>query len=125
MRALSEQAFSEQPMADWWLPGLIANLGRWETLLAYREEMFQTGGAGDRMDPARIAVPTLLLHGDDDRLASVAIARYLAGAIPDARLVEYPGASHMLPVTHADALAREIIAFSAPPAEPADAAPAP
>ena len=64
-------------------------------------------------DPSRIAVPTLLLHGDDDRLASVGIGRYLVGVIPGARLIEYPGASHALPVTHAQEIAREIVAFSA------------
>jgi len=52
-------------------------------------------------------------YGDDDRLASVGIGRYLVGVIPGARLIEYPGASHALPVTHAQEIAREIVAFSA------------
>jgi pimeloyl-ACP methyl ester carboxylesterase len=62
-------------------------------------------------DPSRIAVPTLLLHGDDDRLVPVGVSKYLATRIPDARLIEHPGASHMLPVTHAREIAGEIVAF--------------
>ena len=62
-------------------------------------------------NPSRIAVPTLLLHGGDDRLVPVEVSKYLAGRIPDARLIEYPGASHMLPVTHAREIAAEIVAF--------------
>jgi pimeloyl-ACP methyl ester carboxylesterase len=42
-----------------------------------------------------IRVPTLVLHRRDDRLVSVEHARYMAGAIPDARLVELERADHL------------------------------
>jgi pimeloyl-ACP methyl ester carboxylesterase len=42
-----------------------------------------------------IRVPTLVLHRTDDRLVPVEHARYMAGAIPDARLVELPRADHL------------------------------
>jgi pimeloyl-ACP methyl ester carboxylesterase len=114
MRVLSDQAFNGQPQPDWWLPGLRANLARWDTLLAYRGEMMGVGAdAGAALVPEQIALPTLLLHGDADRLASVEISRYLASQIPGATLVEYPGASHMLIVTHAADLAEQISTFSA------------
>lgn len=45
---------------------------------------------------AQIAVPTLVLHGLDDRLIVPANARLLADAIPGARLVLLEGASHIL-----------------------------
>ncbi len=113
MKVLSAMAFSDQPQPDWWLEGLRANFARWDTLVTYREEMFGLDPDADpgAFDPSQISVPTLLLHGDDDRLAPVAIARYLASVIPNAELVEYPGGSHMLPVTHADALAERITGF--------------
>lgn len=115
MKVLSNVAFSEKPQPAWWLEGLRANLSQPDTLLTYRSEMFGLDPESTSdFDPARIAVPTLILHGDDDRLAPVATARYLDSVIPDSTLVEYPGGSHMLPVTDADDLAERIAAFSAP-----------
>jgi pimeloyl-ACP methyl ester carboxylesterase len=108
MRAASTQAFSGGEMPDWWLDGLRANFARPATLLTYRSEMFNIEG---ELHAAKISVPTLILHGDDDRLAPVAIGRYLDTVIPDSRLIETPGGSHMIPVTHADPLADAIVAF--------------
>ena len=113
MRALSAQAFSDGPQPDWWIEGLRANFSRWETLVTFREEMFgMTPESVAGFDPGRIRVPTLLLHGDDDRLADVGISRYLVERIPDAELVECAGASHMLPVTHPVRLAERIVDFA-------------
>lgn len=112
MRVLSVQAFSEGPMPNWWLPGLEANFARIETLHAYRAEIFDNRDEADYA-PQRVSLPTLLLHGADDRLAPVGISRYLATQIPGARLVEFPGGSHMLPVTHAAELADTLVAFDA------------
>ena len=111
--ALSAVAFSEGPMPDWWIPGVVANMQRPETVEAYAGEMFHLADGGDEFPADRIAVPTLLLHGDDDRLAPVSIARYLVTVIPGAELQEVAGGSHMLPVTHADAMADAIVAFEA------------
>jgi pimeloyl-ACP methyl ester carboxylesterase len=41
-------------------------------------------------------LPTLVVHGLDDRLVSPSRGRELADAIPGARLVEIPGAGHLL-----------------------------
>ena len=46
---------------------------------------------------ARITAPTLVIHGDADPLIRPSAARALAGAIPGARLVTYPGMGHGLP----------------------------
>jgi len=113
MQVLSNEAFSDAPQPAWWLEGLRANFSRWDTLITFREEMFgMTPESVADFDLAKVRVPTLLLHGDDDRLASVSIARYLAPRIEGARLIEYPGASHMLPVTHAKEIGQEIVAFA-------------
>ena len=113
MQVLSNEAFSDGPQPTWWLDGLRANFSRWDTLVTFREEMFgMTPESVADFDLAKIQVPTLILHGDDDRLAPVSIARYLAPRIEGARFVEYPGASHMLPVTHADEIAGEIAVFA-------------
>ena len=119
MKVLSNAAFSGGPQPGWWLEGLQANFARWDTLITYREELLNLNAEGlERFDPREIQVPTLLLHGDDDRLAPIATARYLASTIPNAKLVVYPGASHMLPVTHAAEIARQIAEFSADLPEP-------
>ncbi len=109
--AISDAAFSSKPQPDWWIPTVVANLSRHETLLAYRGEMFSISGDGG-FPADQVARPTLLLHGDDDRLAPIAIAEYLSGVIPDATLKVYPGGSHMLPVLQAEAVAEDIAAFA-------------
>ncbi|MFI6298940.1 alpha/beta fold hydrolase [Nonomuraea sp. NPDC050790] len=54
--------------------------------------------SGDRTERlGRLAVPTLVLHGEDDVLIPVAAGRATASAIPAARLVTFPGMGHDLP----------------------------
>ncbi|HSK91555.1 MAG TPA: adenylate/guanylate cyclase domain-containing protein [Euzebyales bacterium] len=43
-----------------------------------------------------LRVPTLLIHRTGDRRADIGGARWMAGQIPDARLVELPGEDHLL-----------------------------
>ncbi|NRA04559.1 MAG: alpha/beta hydrolase [Myxococcales bacterium] len=114
MTALSDMAFSGGPQPDWWLDGLRGNFDRWETLLAYRGEMagIPSDTNGAEFAPGALALPVLILHGDDDRLAPIAIGRYLHSIIPGSTLVEIPDGSHMLPITHAPELADRIAAFS-------------
>src|SRR3954463_9228385 len=50
-------------------------------------------GTSDRLPATR--APTPVLHGDADRLVQPANATLLADAIPDAKLVWLPGASHV------------------------------
>lgn len=116
MKALSGIAFGGGPQPDWWLEGLRANFARPETVLTYFSEMSGFVDPGSEEGPGlfaadTIALPTLLLHGDDDRLAPVAIARYLHTRIPNSTLHEIAGGSHMLPVTHANEVAARIVAF--------------
>lgn len=44
---------------------------------------------------AGIAINTLVMHGENDRIISVEDSRALAGAIPQAQLVIYPNTGHM------------------------------
>jgi pimeloyl-ACP methyl ester carboxylesterase len=59
---------------------------------------------------ARIAAPTLVIHGLEDVMVSPANGRKLAELIPGARLVELPGAAHLYP-TDEPALERRVAAF--------------
>ncbi len=42
-----------------------------------------------------IRVPTMIIHGLDDTVVSVEVARYMANSIPGAQLVEVAGARHL------------------------------
>jgi non-heme chloroperoxidase len=65
-----------------------------------------------RRDVAALAVPTLLVHGDDDRVLPVAAtSTQLARRIRGARLVVLRGAPHGLLWTHAGDVNAELIAF--------------
>lgn len=46
----------------------------------------------------RLRVPGLVMVGDHDRLTPVSQARRLAEAMPEARLIQIPGAGHMAPL---------------------------
>jgi pimeloyl-ACP methyl ester carboxylesterase len=56
-------------------------------------------------DPASVAVPVLVLHGEADRMVPAAHGRWLAGRIPRAELRVTPGDGHITVMRHAaDAL---------------------
>jgi class 3 adenylate cyclase len=58
-----------------------------------------------------VHVPVLVLHRIDNAVTEVGHARYLADALPDARLVELPGADEGIWVGDVQALADEIQGF--------------
>ncbi|MQA26381.1 MAG: alpha/beta fold hydrolase [Micromonosporaceae bacterium] len=65
---------------------------------------------------ARLAeVPVRVLAGGRDRLTPVGHSRRIAKALPNARLVVYPGAGHMIPLERSDELAREIAQLATHP----------
>jgi pimeloyl-ACP methyl ester carboxylesterase len=55
--------------------------------------VFSWAGTYERL--SSIAMPTLVLHGETDRLVPAENARLLADAIPGAKLVLLPRASHV------------------------------
>jgi non-heme chloroperoxidase len=63
-------------------------------------------------DIKRIDVPTLIMHGTADRILSIdGQGRLLHAALPDARYVEVEGGPHVMCVTHAEDVNRELLAF--------------
>ncbi|KYF79206.1 arylesterase [Sorangium cellulosum] len=61
----------------------------------------------------RIRVPTLVLQGDRDASAPLALTgQKTAALIPGCRLVVYEGAPHGLFVTHRERLSRDLLAFA-------------
>jgi len=65
-----------------------------------------------RPDLASFTMPTLIIHGTDDKTVPIELtARAAAAAIPHAQLIEYDGAPHGLLATHKDSVTRDLIAF--------------
>jgi non-heme chloroperoxidase len=63
-------------------------------------------------DIKRIDVPTLILHGTADRILPIdGQGRRLHAALPDAHYVEIEGGPHVMCVTHAKEVNRELLAF--------------
>jgi 3-oxoadipate enol-lactonase len=60
---------------------------------------------------ARIRLPTLVLHGDNDRAIVPARARRTAANIPGARLIMIPYAGHTSTLEEPAAITRELTAF--------------
>ena len=58
-----------------------------------------------------VSVPTLILHRTHEQWFDVGNARYLAGRIPGAKLVELPGIDHVPWVGDAEAVLREVEHF--------------
>lgn len=52
---------------------------------------------------ARISVPALIIHGEDDQIIPVSQAEAMRDAIPNAKLVVLPGAGHLPNLEQADA----------------------
>ncbi|AUX46470.1 arylesterase [Sorangium cellulosum] len=66
-----------------------------------------------RDDLRRITVPTLVLHGDRDVSAPLALTgEKTAALVPGSRLVVYEGAPHGLFITHRERLSRDLLAFA-------------
>jgi pimeloyl-ACP methyl ester carboxylesterase len=66
-----------------------------------------------RPEIQRLAVPTLVIHGDQDRQAPFELCgRKAAQLVPGARLTMYKNAAHGLFITHADRLNTDLLAFA-------------
>ncbi|HEY3798499.1 MAG TPA: alpha/beta fold hydrolase [Caulobacteraceae bacterium] len=60
---------------------------------------------------ARLTMPTLVLHGDEDRAVDVKYGREFAAAIPGARLTIFPGAGHNFLVAATEASTKAVLDF--------------
>ena len=92
------------------LAATVTNDGYFSQLRAIREWR----GAHDRL--AGITMPTLVMHGETDPLVPPENGRIIASAIPGARLVTIPQASHMFFTDRLQASADAILTFLETPA---------
>jgi non-heme chloroperoxidase len=133
-----QQAILEDRFA--WLTGLTANLLNLDDYLGKRVSedtvrvIWDTAAAASpwatwacppgwladfRADITRIDVPTLILHGTADRILPInGQGRRLHAAMPSARYSEIEGGPHLMCVTHAAEINRELLAFLRDTARP-------
>lgn len=93
--------------ADWWATFLRRSVSPGAATAYIR----MNAGIDVRSVLPAIHVPTLVLHSAGDRICPVEGGRYMAGEIPDAQIVELPGADHHVWVSDADAAIGEIERF--------------
>src|SRR5258706_14134203 len=87
-------------------------------------ECVSTWHSDFRKDVARIDVPTLVMHGDADRILPItASGARTAKLIKGARLVVVEGGPHCITWTHPEIVNRELLAFLGKPTETARQSP--
>jgi non-heme chloroperoxidase len=101
---------SEETVRNNWNAGAGASpYATWACVVTWLEDFHE--------DIKRIDIPTLILHGTADRILSLeGQGRRLHAALPDAKYVEIEGGPHVMCVTHAEEVNRELLAFVAEPA---------
>jgi non-heme chloroperoxidase len=97
---------SEGIREAFWFEGMQGSiLGHYECVKAFSETDF-------REDLKKIAVPTLIMHGDDDQMVPISIAAPLTAAmVKNSTLKIYPGQPHGLCTTIADTVNADLLAF--------------
>jgi len=91
---------------SFWLQGMMAgHKAVYDCIKAFSETDFTE-------DLKKIAVPTLILHGDDDQIVPIADSALLsAKLVPQATLKVIPGAPHGMCSTLKDQINAELLAF--------------
>ncbi|WP_454017435.1 alpha/beta fold hydrolase [Azospirillum sp. Marseille-Q6669] len=97
---------SEGLRQSFWLQGMMAGIkGAYDCIQQFSETDFTE-------DLRKMAVPTLLVHGDDDQIVPIdAAARRAVEIAPQATLTVYEGAPHGLTATHQDRFNADVLAF--------------
>ncbi len=77
----------------------------YDTIKAFSETDFTD-------DLRKIDIPVLVLHGEDDQIVPIdAAGRASAKILKNATLKTYPGYPHGMPVTYADQINADLLAF--------------
>ena len=97
---------SEGVRENYWRQGMATGL------LAAYHAIGAFSATDFRDDLAKITVPALVVHGDDDQIVPIQISGDLtAKIVKGARLVVYEGGSHGLPITQKDRLSEDLLSF--------------
>jgi non-heme chloroperoxidase len=95
---------SEAVIQNWCRQAMTgAALAEYDEITAFCEDFTE--------DLKKISVPALILQGEDDQVVDPATATRAAGLVANSTLKTYPGYPHGMPVTHADVLNPDLLAF--------------
>ena len=131
-RIRDELARPPAELAETYLPEFLHGEVSEETTALVRSMLLETRPSGAlpmleafatadlRPGLGRVRVPVLLMVGEHDVRAPVAIAEALHAALPDSRLLVVPGVGHDVSVEAPDVFDREVRAFIAGPPDTAD-----
>ena len=91
---------------NWWRQGIMGGIkAQYDCIKAFSETDFT-------QDLQKIAVPTLVMHGDDDQIVPYADAGPLsAKLLKNSTLKIYPGLPHGMPTTNAEQINADLLAF--------------
>jgi non-heme chloroperoxidase len=91
---------------NWWRQGMMGSvLAHTRGIKAFSETDFTD-------DLKAIAVPTLVLHGEDDQVVPFPTTGKLSATlVKGAKLISYPGYPHGMPTTNADVINADLLAF--------------
>ena len=97
---------SEGTLEQFWLWSMQSGLrNAYESIRAFSETDFTD-------DLAKVDVPTLLIHGEDDQIVPVKDSAVKAARlIANAKDIYYPGAPHGITSTHQDQVNADLLAF--------------
>ena len=97
---------SQGAIDSFWLQGMMGGLkGQYDCIKQFSEVDYTP-------DLKKIDVPVLVVHGDDDQVVPFHDAGELSAKIvKKGTLKVYPGAPHGIPVTHAEQLNNDLLAF--------------
>ncbi|GJE01155.1 alpha/beta fold hydrolase [Methylobacterium isbiliense] len=91
---------------NWWRQGMMGGIkAQVDCIKAFSETDFTE-------DLKAIAVPTLVMHGQDDQIVPFANSGPLsAELLRNGTLIAYPGLPHGMPTTHAERINADLLAF--------------
>jgi len=97
---------SEGIIANWWRQGMMGGAkAHYDCIKAFSETDFTE-------DLKKIAVPTLVMHGDDDQIVPYADSAPLsAKLLAQGTLKTYAGLPHGMCTTHPDIINKDLLAF--------------
>lgn len=117
--AEAAEAIARRATMPWATPALVGSI---RGLAA----SYLTWGARSLWSLARrVAAPTLVVWGDQDRLVDVALAPRTAAAIPNCRLLVLPGVGHVAQLEDPVSVARAFLALREDAVPPCDKLPEP
>jgi non-heme chloroperoxidase len=97
---------SDAVIWNWWRQGMMGGAkAHYDGIVAFSQTDFTE-------DLKKIAVPVLVMHGDDDQIVPYAASAPLsAKLLRNGTLKTYKGFPHGMPTTHADVINADLLAF--------------